>query len=201
MRAGLVRALRRYYSGMGFNESFADDTTPSKSSYYRLKGEYPSDIEVIEEEARQLALRDRDKEITAFDGELLDASVRIRRAATEGIEEIVPDLIAIAKGAVFTAKLRNSDGEEYERDIYCYPRDRVDAARLLMQVAQQGVVPELKARELVDDRVHGGTSSFPVLGTPVDFTEVKLTKPDGETITVSRSSDGDVIDGETVELD
>jgi len=199
-RAGLLRGLRAHYGdGKDIRASFSTTDTPSRALYYKLKSAHPAAMEALEEEARQLGLRQTRKVLTALDSEMLGKSVIARGRASDALLESIDQLKAMALGATFTVNIPSKDGEgTYQQTIITRPSAQIAAAELLWKIAKEGLTT-LETTEkpgLVDEGTQSHrVSSLPSLGVPIDFSEVSATLPDGTKLTVTRERD-DVMDAE-----
>jgi hypothetical protein len=204
LRVPLRDTLKKYYSGTSLVEAFATDDSPARSTYYRLKSEFPADMTIIEEEARQLALQETDRQVTAFDAELFGVSVGVQRDAAKALGDAVTTLGSIARGATFEAKYMDGD-EEKVKTIFTYPRDQIEAMKVLHGIARNGVAPNLAKYKVLAERIAGGgapSSSRPrsALGVDAHFQSMSAVTKDGQTLTITMDETQEVVlEGEIVE--
>jgi hypothetical protein len=96
-------------------------------------------MEEIEEEARKLTTRETRRELTAFDAETFVRSMEIQRRSLDRMGDIADRLAEIAMGATFEVTRMNDDGTESTKQIISYHRDSIDAAKVLVRIAKEGL--------------------------------------------------------------
>ena len=68
-----------------------------------------------------------------------------------------------------------------------YPRDRLNAMRLMKELAREGLLPKGYVRQSSQEEKKNDVSEFitlPYSRARTDFKWLSVTKPDGETVTV-----------------
>ncbi len=198
-REAILEALVKYYSG---GAKIADALTEtegiSKSTYYNRKEQFPDEMDKLHAEARAKVLSERSGAQLAFEARILDQSYVLQEAAAQALLKLVPVLERTARGE---PRIVSVGGKE--KMIVPYPRDRVEATRLMMSIAKDGVMPEWLGRrrsvEAAKPPVESRVPMIPVLGISTNFSKVSATTPDGRVITATVERDGDVVDGDVAE--
>ena len=160
--------------------------------YYRRRKNYPEEIERLNREARTLALLERSGDEIAFESEQIQMSQKIQRATVEQIKSTIPNLASIARGESRVVRDRYIGKEKV---MIVYPRDQIDAIRLLQSLARGGVLPERYKRVEVAESAQT-TEPEPLLdllGVSTNFTSLTTHAPDGRKFTATLEA-GDVIE-------
>ena len=133
-------ALTRYYLGLGTRGECLDDVSGcSETTYYRIRNEYPELVQAIDDSARLEALLRVSGEEIAFQGWQKRMSHVIQERATEALLDprVMEAMLQIILGKSRTVVL---DGTELP--IIPYPRDQLEALRVVQDLARYGCLPE-----------------------------------------------------------
>ena len=166
--------------------------------YYRRRKDYPEEIERLNQEARTLALLERSGDEIAFESEQIQTSQKIQRAAVEQIKSALPEIARIARGE---SRVVRDEYTGKKKVMIVYPRDQLDAIKLLQSLARGGALPEGYRRGEVQAVPAQSTEPEPLLdllGVSTSFTSVTAQAPDGRRFTATLEA-GDVIEGEVKE--
>ncbi len=196
-RVVLRQILVLYYSGRAasIQDAVAQVDGMGRTTFYKLKGDYPIEFEAISREAKAEAYKEKGDKQVAFDAEQFDVSVQLQRMAFEHLMDSLPKIADIAKGEV-----RKVDVDGKTKIIVPYPRDQNEAMKILQQIARGGVLPESApgrvGQMLGEPDEDDKQSGLPVLPISAEFTSVVAKAADGTTVTVER---GEVIEGEVID--
>jgi hypothetical protein len=168
-----------------------------RTTFYKWKGDYPDEFDVISREAKAEAYKERDSKQVAFDAEQFDVSVQLQRMAFEYLIDSLPHIADIARGEAREVKVKGR-----VKVIVPYPRDQNEAVKILQQLARGGVLPEGapgRVAQILGEPADEGDkeSRLPVLPISAEFTSVVAKAADGTTVTVERGS-ADIIEGEVM---
>lgn len=195
--------LTRYMLGEGrIIDLLENEPALSRTTFYRLKKEYPESWAELEASARRAALAARSIDRLAFEARQEHGSHDLREIAREITTEGLEYLRTIVRGGTYTVHILEYDPdiEDYatrRKTVVIYPRDQIAAFNSALAAAQQGVM----STELVPVRLdEPGSEEAPALpsflGASADFTNVTLTAADGQRIVIERTRDGEVIEVE-----
>jgi hypothetical protein len=187
-RAAFKKALTIYYStGCSITDAFAQVESGLIDRYYRRKKKYPEEIEKIDAEARAATAEERSAQLTAFQSWQVMASIQIQKRASDILlTHLIPALERIAKGEPWDI-WDEKTGET--KPVPIYPRDQIQAMRLMKSIAKEGILPRGYFRESLPEekKEEEHKSYYPPIqfvGAQTDWTSISCTKPDGEVITV-----------------
>ena len=200
-RKAFYEALLRYYTqGPPITAAFDQVEAGLIDHYYRRKKAYPEEIKRIDRQARRMATAEIAGDKLAADSQAIRFSAVVQREAREWLMKALPHLASIALGEVQVVDLgqKDKDGNPVLKRVIPYPRDRVAAVSLLLDIARSGVQPQhyrLPAVELEVEEEEPKKPMIPVLGVGADFTRVTATRPDGTQFTA------EVKPGEVIEVE
>ena len=179
-RKAIRNALVLYYSGsVPIADAFDRTDGITKSTYYNRKADFPDEIKELHDEARTIALRERGDLQTAFDSEQPAASIEIQRAASQSLQELVPELARIARGDPRTVY---DETKDCNKTLLAYPRDQAEAFRILQALARVGVLPEGWVSPRAPDPEPENVPLLPPVIAPRTFNVISI--PDGASVKV-----------------
>ncbi len=196
-REAFKKALTIHYSGKGrIVDAFAEVEAGLIDRYYRRKKKHPHETAAIEAEARADAEEKLSAEMQAFQAEQFTWSVEIQRKAVKALENALAHLGRIASGQPY--QVRDEATGELKM-VKVYPRDSIQAARFILDLARNGVLPRgFMLRSLVAEKPEPEYRPplAVVLGVRTDFSSVSAVTPDGRRVTVTRDQERDIIESE-----
>ncbi len=202
VRESVLAALIVYYKGgCELKAAFKAADGIGYGSYYRLKKVHPDEMRLIDHEARQAAILDRDGAQIAYDSEQLELSRQLQKESAEAMLDALPQIAHLAKGGTLMVKKTNKAGEEENKLIVIYPRDQLQAMNVLQILAKSGVVPD----DLLSPppKFVGEEEETQVLALPLpvnaNFSRIEATRPDGTVITATVERP-EIIDVEPVDV-
>jgi hypothetical protein len=179
IRAVLVE---HYATGASLNSILERDDTISRATYFRVKADQPELLLALERKAR-----DTVSELlsSTIDLNSLRDSAELQREATKALLMAIPKLAEIAQ-----VKGWPDERADREGNINVYPRDIVEAVRMLHIIGKEGLISETLSYSRMKDRqsrptVEDRPQLLPVISAGRDFKSLKATKPDGTEISVS----------------
>jgi len=196
----LVALTARYGNGLRINQAFELPDTPDRTTYYRYLKSHADEMHLIDSEARETAMYGQSGEQMSFDAEQFLVSTELQRLARDSLAPIIEHMAELAQGLPYT--MGSGDNE---RQVTPHPRDRVDAAKVVVMIAKEGVMNGVQAwtrgmeRAISAGRASGKIeqkSLLPMLGVSPDFSRVEATKPDGTKLIAAVEYGADVIDSE-----
>ena len=162
--------------------------------YYRRRKNYPKEIERLNREARTLALLERSGNEIAFESEQIEISQKIQRAAVEQVKSALPAIAKIAHGESRVVRDKNTGKQKV---MIAYPRDQIDAIKLLQSLARGGALPEgYRRTEVETSQSSERTPMLDLLGV---VTPITTQAHDGRRFTATLEA-GDVIEGDVVPI-
>jgi transcription elongation GreA/GreB family factor len=203
----IERALVRFFLGLGNKTDLLNNEERcSAATYYRWRKDHPDFMQALEDHARLRGLKEQRGETVAFESGQMRASRDIQRRAMDILhaQEILDALRDIALGKPIRVELEGDD----VRWILVYPKSRIEAMKLIQEVARFGAQPETRkdALEFLDRikaesrESRGATLEDVAFGTPTHFTRITAETADGRTVTAEVKRDIEVINGESGEV-
>jgi hypothetical protein len=186
-RAAFKEALTIYYSGKcRMVDAFAQVEPGLIDRYYRRKKKHPDEIERIDSEVRATVREERSSEQFAHEAWQWNASVDVQQLVGEHIKEVIDELLSIVRGE---AKVIHIEETGETKVTIPYPRDRINAARLLLDIARNGLLPKgfqpSSVSDVQKERGYEAVSRLDLIGVNPNFTTISAMKPNGELITAT----------------
>lgn len=186
-RAAFKEALTIYYSGKcRIVDAFAQVEPGLLDRYYRRKKKYPDEIERIDAEVRAAVREEQSSEQLAHEMRQWNASVEIQDLVGEGIKKVIDELLGIVEGEPKVVYIEETGKR---KTIIPYPRDRINAARLLLDIMRNGLLPKgfqlSSVSDVQKERRYEAVSRLDLIGVSPNFTTISAQKPNGEWITAT----------------
>jgi len=208
----IEQALEAYYSGQATSLIDAVESVENlgRSTFYKYRDEYAEEFALLETRVQIEAVQERRGIEQAFAREQLEISMRVQREASQAAADLLPTWMEIARGDVRTVRMpdgkdKAGNDKTTEKKIIPYPRDMLEAAKLIVSVARDGLRPEhgqalagtqpIQAEE-PKQLAEPETKEIALIPGLVasDFDRVTATLPDGTVVHASVQRPVDVID-------
>lgn len=190
-RSAILAVLTQcFLTGQSMREAFDSSDRMGRSTFYKLRAQFPDEVDATEEEARQRAIELRDAKREKFTAHREDAGIDVATTAAAGLQLAIPELVRIAQGKHVETK----DSRGRTKIIFTYARDIAQASALLHQLSKEGLWREDEAMPVLQQNKAG--DALPAF-VGRNWTKAAVQLDDG---TVIMASKGDVIEGEVEEV-
>ncbi len=199
VKTGIRDALVLYYAGATITNAFKEERAISREHYYSLKKTNPEEIEVLDKEAKALALSKREESLTRIDTAQVEGSSKAQLAAIDAINEhLIQRLVDIVSLNGWVVDYRGAKVK-----VSVFPRDIAECGRLLRDIAKEGLISEAARVNRLVEKIPSGstpTTNIAILhpGARTDWKELRAMQEDGTEVTVSIDED-DIVDAEVKE--
>jgi len=199
----IERAMFLYYSGQARSLTEAAEMVEglAKSTFYLYKEKYPEEFSELDIEIQALAVRARRAQELAFASEHLQRSIEAQRLAANAVLETLPKLVSLANGEVQAVTVTDEKGVTIKRRLVVYPRDQLSAQRLLIELAQDGLLTEhgrglaIQQTQKEEVKTQEQPDALDIVGLVArDFRNVTATKEDGTVISATVRAPSPLID-------
>ncbi len=197
-KEAILSGLTMYYLGASVSKAFAEVDGCSREHYQRLKNSHPEEIEVLDKEAKALALSKREESLTRIDTAQVEGSSKAQLAAIDAINEhLIQRLVDIVSLNGWVVDYRGAKVK-----VSVFPRDIAECGRLLRDIAKEGLISEAARVNRLIEKIPPGstpTTNIAILhpGARTDWKELRVTQEDGTEVTVS--IDEDIVDVEVTD--
>ena len=191
-KEGLLNLLVEHHrDGVSLQRLFNRDDTPSSATYYRWRERFPDEFDGIDRQAQEKAAEERAARMTEFELAQEYRNAMARLSAADSLLQGLPKIGQIIRAEHLEDRWVDDEGNEHVKVKHIYPRDVIQAMKLLQEIARDGIIPESCLRQTQPQ-----ARSQLSLPARVDFSKMRVEQADGSGIEVRRLSPADIIDGE-----